>query len=289
MNNRGSIRHSRYAILFACAILAVPLLLSACQAAVPPAQPTAAALPTQAPLESTQPPVEATQPPAEVTQAPVATTGELTLDLSGIAQGMTFETVEAVPESAGGPFWEVAPEYQRATMQGYPVTDHLLKPQISIYPVSDLATFNPAAGGITADLQALLASHQPGDHLPFLPLFNAAQVMHAQVQYLDFKNGSGVRFLTQFDQAILPINNYELIYTFQGLTNDGKYYIAAVLPVTHPDLPATNQVSQEQASQLSDFATYLSQTVAWLDQQPAGSFTPDLAALDALIQSIEIK
>ena len=125
--------------------------------------------------------------------------------------------------------------------------------------------------------------------MPFLPLFNAQQVMHAQVQYLDFKNGNGVRFLTQFDQAPLPINNFELIYTFQGLTRDGKYYIAAVLPVTHPDLPANNQVAAQQASELNDFPAYLAKTVTWLDQQPAGSFTPDLAKLDALIQSIEVK
>jgi hypothetical protein len=123
--------------------------------------------------------------------------------------------------------------------------------------------------------------------MPFLPLFNASQVMHAQVQYLDIKNGKSVRFLTQFDQAPLPVNNFELIYTFQGLTSDGKYYIAAVLPVTHPELPATEQVSAQQAAELNDFPAYLTKTVTWLDQQPSGSFTPDLANLDALIQSIE--
>ena len=67
--------------------------------------------------------------------------------------------------------------------------------------------------------------------MPFLPLFNAAQVMHTHLQYLDFKNGQGLRYLTEFDQGIIPINNYELIYTYQGLTGDGKYYVAAVLPV----------------------------------------------------------
>ena len=64
--------------------------------------------------------------------------------------------------------------------------------------------------------------------------------MHVQVQYLDFKSGTGVRFLTQFNNGMAPVNNHDLIYTFQGLTSDGKYYIAAVLPVTHPDLPANS-------------------------------------------------
>jgi len=125
--------------------------------------------------------------------------------------------------------------------------------------------------------------------MPFLPLFNAMQVMHAQVQYMDFKNGSGVRFLTEFDQAPLPINNHELIYTFQGLTSDGKYYVAAILPVTNPGLPANEQVNDEMAAKMSDFPAYMKETVAWLEQQPAASFTPDLAALDKLIQSMEVK
>ena len=109
--------------------------------------------------------------------------------------------------------------------------------------------------------------------------------MHAQVQFLNFNHGTGVRYLTQFDQGILPINNYELIYTFQGLTSDGKYCIAAVLPVTHPDLPADAAVNSDLAN---DFQSYLSQTVTMLNEQPADSFTPDLNALDALIRSLEI-
>jgi hypothetical protein len=276
MNTRGLTRHLSI-LLIACA--AFLLLLSACQpvnlpTSLPPVQPTATTLPAQPPA--------APQPPS-------GASADFTIDLSGVAQDQTVETVAAVPASADRPYWEAAPQHRRVTLQGYPVTSHLLKQQIFIYPVADLAEFNEGAGRMATDLQALLQARQPVDRMPFLPLFNASQVMHAQAQYLDFKNGKGVRFLTQFDQAPLPVNNFELIYTFQGLTSDGKYYIAAVLPVTHPDLPATQQVSEQQAAELNDFPAYLTKTVAWLDQQPSDSFTPDLAKLDALIQSIEVK
>jgi hypothetical protein len=285
MNTRGLIRRPLSILLIACAV-SLLLLSAACRpvnvsTSLPPVQPTATLLPAQPPT--------AALTPAQATQPPSGAPGDITLDLSGVAQGQTVEVVAAVPASAGGPFWEVAPQYRRLTLQGYPVTGHLMKPQIFIYPLPDLAGFNEAAGQMAADLQVLLQARQPVDRMPFLPLFNAAQVMHAQVQYLDLKNGKGVRFLTQFDQAPLPINNYELIYTFQGLTSDGKYYIAAVLPVTHPKLPATQQVSAQQAAELNDFSAHLKKTVTWLDQQPGGSFTPDLAKLDALIQSIEVK
>ena len=285
MNTR---RSSRY---FLFVLFSTLFLLSACQPAAlepiqPPVQPTAAAvvLDTQT-LPTATPVVLDTQP----TQLSSGAAGDIILDYAAVAQDVSVETVAAQPDSAGGPYWDAAPEYRRLTLEGYTVANHLHKPQILIYPAGELASFNENAGKITADLAALLGTRQAGGHLPFLPLFNAAQVMHAQVQYLDFKSGTGVRFLTQFDQAPLPINNNELFYTFQGLTTDGKYYIAAVLPVTHPDLPSGPEVSEQQAEALDDFPGYLSEVVTLLEGQPAGSFTPDLDTLDAMIRSIEVK
>lgn len=293
----------------ATAILALGLLLSACianptatQAAPTQAAPTQAA-PTQAGLFPSEAPTVAAATQAAPTQAtatPVVQTQTVpvtatpaqgtTFDYSGIAQSVSAETVPAVAESAGGPYWDVMPQYTRLTLEGYPITNHLMKPQIFIYPAADLAGANAGAGQIAADLQTLLQNQQVGKNLPFLPLFNASQVMHAQVKFIDFKNGKGVSYLTQFDQAPLPINNHELIYTFQGLTSDGKFYVAAVLPVNHPSLPADEKVTQQQGDDLmKDFPGYLATTTAALDQQPAASFTPDLSKLEAMIQSLEVK
>ena len=142
-------------------------------------------------------------------------------------------------------------------------------------------------GKTAADLQTLLETQQVRDQLPFLPLVpSSRQALDAQVQYLDFKTGKGVRFLTQFNNGLVQINNTELIYTFQGLSSDGKYYISAILPVTHPELPDTSRVDEQLV--LNGFQDYISKTVTLLNQQPAGSFTPDLNKLDELIRSIEV-
>ncbi|MEO8354588.1 MAG: hypothetical protein ABI621_01610 [Chloroflexota bacterium] len=45
---------------------------------------------------------------------------------------------------------------------------------------------------------------------------------HPLMQVINFQNGRGIRFLTQYAQYPAPINNHELFYHFQGLTNDGK-------------------------------------------------------------------
>jgi hypothetical protein len=269
------------------ALLAGSLLLSAC---VPAVSTTTLPNPT-APSASmaTLEPMATTAPAA--TAVPTSDGSlHLSLDTGRMATGLQIETVAAAPASADAPFWEVLPEYTRATVQGYPISSHLMKPQILVYPAEDLGKVNEGAGKIAASLQTLLRSPQEMPNLPFLPLFNASQVMHAQTQYLNFKNGQGLRYLTEFDQGILPINNNELIYTYQGLTNDGKYYVAAVLPVNHPSLPAGEKVTGNEPPEFtSDFPAYLANVVKTLNPQAANTFTPDLTQLDAMLSSLEIK
>lgn len=262
------------------ALLALMLLLTACN--------MSANAPTQAPVETSTIPA-ATEAP---TQAPTADSGppSVSVDISGVAQDFTSQIVAAVEPSGDGPWWGVMPQYTLLTLQGYPTPDHLLKPQIFVFPIEGL-NVNETANGVFEDLVALLQNQQKGDSLPYLPLYNAAQVMHAQEKPLVFKSGRGIRYLTQFDQAVLPINNHELHYTFQGLTADGKYYVAVVLPVNLPELPADESVDVNNSPQnfVDDFPTYLSDTVAMLNGQPASAYTPDLSKLDALVESIEIQ
>ncbi len=247
---------------------AIALLLCACQATSPTSVP------------------EPTLPAAQPTSR---TSGDIILDYSTVAQNMTVETVAAQAATEGGPYWEGTPEYRLLTLQGYPISDHLRKPQIFIYPTDAIASANVNMANVVSDLQALLQTHQAGDHLPFLPLLAEGQMMRAQMQFIDFKNGQGVRFLTQLDQGMIPVNNYELIYTFQGLTSDGKYYVSAILPVSSPELPANSTDGAATPETLNDYPAYLSNTIALLNQQHADSYTPDLNKLDAIIQSIEVK
>jgi hypothetical protein len=271
----------RFTLQLLIALLAISLLLSACSStASPTPQPDPTA--TSAPAATAEP--TATAVPATDNSL------DISLDTNGMATGFETETVAAVPASDNAPYWEVLPEYTRLTLQDYPISNHLMQPQIFIYPVEELKTVNEGTGQIVASLQTLIQSPQEIPNMPFLPLFNAAQVMHAHVQYLDFKNGQGLRYLTEFAQGIVPINNYELIYTYQGLTSDGQYYVAAVLPVGHPSLPAdANVTGNEPPEFTSDFPAYLANVVSTLNPQAANTFTPDLTQLDAMMSSLEIK
>ncbi len=274
-------------------VLALTVILAACNApATVPSATQTEIPPTQIPptqMPPTQIPSTQVSPTQAGTSNPITESGSVRMDLNGVAQILVSQIVPAPAAGTDVPYWEQMPEYEMLTLEGYPITNHLMSAQIFIYPVAEMTAANEGAGKIATDLQTLLQNQQVDKNLPFLPMYNAGQVMHAQVSFLNFKNGSGVRYLTQFDQAFLPINNHELIYTFQGLTADGKYYVAAVLPVNLASLPADEQVTgQEPPEFTSDFPKYLENVVNTLDQQPADAFTPDLSALDAMIQSMEI-
>lgn len=267
---------TQYLILM-IASLSLIVLASACSLSA--SQPTPAPDPTATLSEAAEPTTD--------------TSGQngvlVTVDVNGVAQSFSSQVVAAALQGPTRPWWEVLPEHIVLTLEGYPESEHLIQPQIFIYPVQELSV-NEQAGNIAADLGKLLQNQQPGQNLPFLPPYNAGQVMHAQTRFMDFQSGSGVRYLTQFDQAVNPINNGELIYTYQGLTSDGRFYVAVVLPVKLPGLPADANVTDTLPPEFfSNFPQYLANMVTTLNQSDSSIFSPDLSALDALVQSIQVQ
>ena len=226
-----------------------------------------------------------TEPPAPRRMSPAMNWG-----CFWIRPSPTGYNCETVPASTEG--MEMYPQYTRLTLQGYVLSDKFFTAHISIYPIQDFTNLLP--DNIPADvaaLKALIDGGSTGDKgLPLLPYFNAGQEFFAQnIKVISFTSGNGIRFLTQYSQYFDPINNYEMIYTFQGLTSDGKYWISAILPISNPILPADgntppNGQSQEEFG--NNFTTYIVDLTTQLNSQPAEGFSPRLPALDALVESI---
>jgi hypothetical protein len=202
------------------------------------------------------------------------------------------EIVDELTDEAGGPWWAPAPKHPEIRLVGYPVEGSVQAPRIVVYPVNDLVAANPEAANRVEQLRQLLSGGEiPADaQLPFLPLTNAGGPLQAQVKIVSFEGGRGVRYLTQHGQGPAPINNQELFYTFQGLTDDGAHYVAVILPITNSSLPdsAASVPEAEHQAQLADYGQYVDSTTQALDAQPDTSFQPSLAELDALVQSISI-
>jgi hypothetical protein len=212
----------------------------------------------------------------------------LSYSTNGIAAEVVRETIPGVESPAG---WESTPEHVQLTFTGYILPETFHDPRLMIYPVGDFEASSEIAANIISDLRRMLEEKPAeADAIPFLPAFNAAQMMGVQMKYLDFQTGSGVRYLTQYGQAFFPINNHNMFYTFQGLTQDGEYYVAAILPVSHPDLPADGRQvpGGDQEAFANDYERYVAGIEQLLDMQDLSSFTPNLSLLDAMIHSLQV-
>jgi hypothetical protein len=247
------------------------------------------------PTDTVQPtdtlqPVEAVTP--EVSATPITanlTCHELSLYLDpGMASGYNCEIV---PGSTEG--MEMYPEYTQLTLQGYVLADKFHTPRISVFPVARYSEILPDfIPGQVVELQTLADGGAMGDYLPFLPVFNAAQVFHAQYQVLPFAIGNGIRYLTEYAQDFTTVNNTDLIYTYQGLSSDGQYWVSVILPINNPILPADaisppGGLSWEELS--NNYAAYITDMINQLNSQPSESYSPTLAALDELVSSISIQ
>ena len=156
--------------------------------------------------------------------------------------------------------------------------------------VTDFGRSYPYIHEAAARLRKLLARRPAkfrfDKELYDLPFNNAGGTVQSKVQYLDFKTGKGVLFLTQYSQDVLPtpLNNEELTCDFQGLSSDGKYYVAARFAITHPSLPKGIDSTKPPPVDLKN--NYLKKQERLLNSLPDNSFQPSLNSLKSLIASI---
>jgi len=209
--------------------------------------------------------------------------------------GLVDGTESAVIPQTDGTGITIWPQHIEITLAGYPLEGTTYKPKISVYPAKEFAQMDTSCAKPAIDVlgyilktgQVSLAEPFPcvsvSDSLPFLPDQHAAQMFHTQEKILTFRNGSGIRYITQYSQAAFPfINNTDMFYTFQGLSSDGKYYVSVILPINLASLDGF------QTPQNADtYPDYLN-TIRDLLNGTNNTFNPSLESLDELIQSLFI-
>ena len=205
-------------------------------------------------------------------------------------------------EAEDAAYWQKTPGHQQVMLSDYYVLQGKFhQPQIYVYPAQAYAEMVPAAFESIRRINNILYS--PGgvisnDQLPSIPFFNAKQAFASNIENVQFQNGSGVRFLTEYAQYAAPVNNYELFYHFQGVTRDGMYYIVAVFPITAPVLAETDDPGaaippggieyRDMSDPNADFPSYYASITDLLNATSNEVFTPSISQLDLLIQSMQI-
>lgn len=262
-------------------------------------QPSAAPLPTQPAQPTAAPTLVPTQPAPSATLPPdlprAAFNGISFSYPQSLAANVSYEIVPANPATADSPGWDIYPQYTLFNFNDYALAHTFHNASIAVYPTAEYAAMQPYAAEAFSRLAQVLASRQTSftgnQTLPLLPIWNAAQMLQSNVSYFRFANGSGVRYLTQYGQAVYPINNEAVFYTYQGITDDGKYYITAVLPVNHEALPNTAEEgipNGDWQGFSENFLAYLEAIEPWMDELPADGFTPRLEELDAMLASLTV-
>lgn len=136
--------------------------------------------------------------------------------------------------------------------------------------------------------------------VPTLPFPDASDAFHAHVRYLRFRGGRGVAYLTQGQQDEGLINNRSMSYEFRGLTDDGRYYVTASLPVAAPFLPADRDATsadgytlprsfhgKDSARLRRAYNAYVNRVRLRLDRLAPDRFQPSLRLYDAFLGSLD--
>jgi len=192
------------------------------------------------------------------------------------------------------------PQHVKFELDGYALYDTFFDAQILVYPAPAYAAMNDAAAQSVAALQAIVNGTTAAnkDNLPRIVTFNAGQLFAAQIQVVRFANGAGVRSLVEYGQYYATVNNRDLFYQFQGLTSDGKYFILAILPISHPLLainekpetvPPTGGLPFPGYDDPDAIAAYYNDATSLLNSAAPNSFQPALTSLDRLIESLNIQ
>jgi hypothetical protein len=261
---------------------------------------------TPAPLPDVSTVVAATLQAMQGSANPGSVTyGNVSLTIPpGLATDALTGTVPALTDTQQWSPWDLAPAHVTVLLDHYSVGYSLQQPEIFIYPAADFASSSDMVKANITRLQAMHAQAMPltAQNMPLIPFFNAAQVFAAHMKSVTFRNGSGVRLVTQYDSGVTPVDNQSLFYHFQGLTGDGKYYIIAVLPTSADFLPADSSqytISSPTALDFPGFYNpnagadeynkYFKAVTDKLNATADGDFKPSLATLDALIGSLLIK
>lgn len=207
----------------------------------------------------------------------------------------------------------VAPKHIAFRFKGDYAKKHkqsFFNPKIAIYPVDEYKqAFSKSKEYVDnlekeiEKLKALLAqqSDTVKGEIPYIPFIDAGQAFHAHTKRVGFQNGKGILFLTQYNIEPSLINNQGLTYIFQGLTEDGKYYVLATFPVSVSTFPNNTEAKSHLGYTLPEsfyknadanqkaYDEYLVKVTRELEGLSRDKIDPDLTVFEKLVRSIRVE
>jgi len=172
------------------------------------------------------------------------------------------------------------PQHTVLEISGYPL---VRSARIMVFKASEYAAYTELTQKIINTLQTRTyeTAQTAPEELTLGPL-------GPQTQSLSSENGHGLRYVTEILTAVVPVSNDQIFYYYQGVTNDGNYFVSAILPVNASVL-VSNEVPFPDTGNAQDFDLYFAAVSKNLSDADPSEFQPALGLLDSLIQSITIQ
>jgi hypothetical protein len=219
-----------------------------------------------------------------------------------VARGVTATDVEAVPLQPDALFGDSLPAHTRIEFVDYmpkesdeDKPDFFLEPVIYVFDTADFEAYeSPDGYGYVSELGLLTGilegtiRRSRDTILPYLPVVNAAQILRARETFVEPEDARGLAYLVTFGHDVSPIVEGGVQFTFQGLTDDGTTYIAAIFPINTGYFVHELGDDFDYEAFAETFEEYLVGTRDALEAQTSDAFTPNLDALLALVGSIQL-
>jgi hypothetical protein len=130
--------------------------------------------------------------------------------------------------------------------------------------------------------------------MPLLPPPDSLMDHWVQFRDYDFSNGMGVRYVAEspLRQSGDVWSSDSTGYYYQGLTENGRFYVSLWWPVSTEALPATSEEALPDVRQMAENpetqASYIQDTRQALNDLPPNAFLPSLAQLDVMVNSLAV-
>ncbi|HYR07980.1 MAG TPA: hypothetical protein VEQ60_09435 [Longimicrobium sp.] len=206
------------------------------------------------------------------------------IDPAPVAHAVWGQVLPPVPHVAGAaPPLNGQPVRLRLRFDGdsLPAAVNPLQRQVLVYPLAAYRALFSAGEQVLLDervaaFRRLLASKPEfvdAEEIPVLPDPGAAQAFRARIRYLRFDGGAGVAFITRYGTGE-AFRDAPLVWTFQGVTDDGRYWVSFFHPLHAEGLPETGP----------EYAT-----ARRLDATHPDDFRPSPDALAAVVSTLRVR
>lgn len=202
-----------------------------------------------------------------------------------------LSVLETLQQGVYGPAYWNALSYE-------PATEHHLQFHLDsvgsfrVSPVSSREARENLYGRSLDGLQTVIQRYRDGESQSAADIYDALVVgdeigFFARPRFIEFEGGMGVRYLAYFQGAsrsTYPIRDRDLYYLFQGLSDDGLYYIRSSHGITAPEL-----LPRYEWKQLRDaYRGHVNEVRGIVESADSTIFEPPLAQIDSILTSMVI-